>query len=45
MTDNGKCKGRVPSRVPEEQLKGETFEDPSMIPEKYAKKLRGKMGS
>ncbi len=43
MTDNGRCKReKIPKRVvtvPEHDL----IEDPSAIPDKYAKKLRGKL--
>ncbi len=44
MLDGGKCKGREkPSHVAPEPER-EYIEDPTVIPEKYAKKLRGKVG-
>ncbi|MFW9909220.1 MAG: hypothetical protein ACFFEF_11655 [Candidatus Thorarchaeota archaeon] len=45
MADGGKCKGRLkPQPVPEME-RDEPFIDPSQIPEKYQKKLRGKLNS
>ena len=45
MADGGKCRGRETPRITEITVRAEPIEDPSMIPEKYAKKLRGKLGS
>ena len=45
MTDSGKCKGKETHIVPEPKGKYEVVDDPSAIPERYAKKLRGKLGS
>lgn len=45
MTDSGKCKGCESVKPPEEKATYDFVEDPSTIPEKYAKKLRGKLGS
>ena len=45
MTDGGKCKGKGVSVASEPTRDNEPVEDPSMIPAKYAKKLRGKLGS
>jgi len=45
MTDGGKCRGRESPRMVEVKVRDEPIDDPSIIPEKFAKKLRGKMGS
>ncbi|MFW9918746.1 MAG: hypothetical protein ACFFED_04050 [Candidatus Thorarchaeota archaeon] len=45
MTDSGKCKGRGTTVIPDQKPQYDNVDDPSIIPEKYAKKLRGKLGS
>ncbi len=43
MVDGGKCKGRGEKQIiAESPIKDVPIDDPSVIPEKYAKKLRSK---